>query len=624
MCGFVGLIAKKNIEEERFADFIKSSELINHRGPDYRGVFREKNVLLIHYRLSILDLEKRSNQPFLSRDKNLLTVYNGEIYNYLDLKTKHKITTKTESDTEVMLESFNHLGEEAIKEWNGIFALSILSKKENSLFLIRDRLGIKPLYIYEDDNVIAFGSEAKVILNWLENFQLNYEGLAQYMWLGNTSGNETIIKNLYKVDPGTSVKIDLDNYKRTVNTYWSVENNYMKFTSSEQEVIKKLRKLLDESVKRQLISDVPIGVLLSGGIDSSSVVAHAAKNITGKLDTYTAFYDYNSSSKEDLLRARKISKLFNTNHHEIEVKGGDIEGVFKKMVLQFDEPFGDAANIPLYQIADLCSKDKRVILQGDGGDELFAGYRKYNVIDSMRFWKYSSFLYPLIPQKNWKHRIKRVNEVLNQKTFSDLLAHYISLESPKERPYDVFSDKIKSKLNLLDWKKDFHYINDKLKELPNVQKGLFTDLKILLPNTYLEKVDKATMLCSVEARVPMLDNELVEFAMSLDSKLKVHKREKKYLLKKALEGTIPNEILYGPKKGFDAPYQQWLKKDLFSLAEHVFNKANSDVINREYCLKLLYEHKSGIKNNAPILWKTLILCYWLDYYKEKIKFTKFY
>lgn len=619
MCGIAGIIVKKDSFKERIPDFIESSKLMQHRGPDFMGVHVDNNIALIHFRLGIIDIDKRSNQPFYSKNKDLVTVYNGEIYNYRELQKAYGINTITGSDTEVMLETFSLLKENAIREWNGIFAMSILDKKSNSFFLIRDRLGIKPLYLYEDENVIAFASEAKVILNWLEKFELNYSGLAQYMWLGNTSGTETIIKNLTKVEPGTSVQICLDTFSKSVSKFWTIEENLHKVNYSENEAVLKLRELLETSVRRQLVSDVSIGVLLSGGIDSSSVVAHASRHINGKLDTYTAFYDYNSSSKEDLLRARKVSKRFNTNHHELEVKSRDIEDIFKKMVVQYDEPFGDAASIPLYQVANLCSKDKRVILQGDGGDELFAGYRKYNVVNSLFFWRYSSLLYHFIPDANWRQRLKRTSAIVNQSSFADLMAYYTSLEDAYQSPYSVFTFNLQNKLTPINWKVDFQKMDNILKGENKVQKMLLTDLRILLPNTYLEKVDKATMFCSVEARVPMLDNELVEFAISLDSKLKVRGNQKKYLLKKALDGIIPDEILYGAKKGFDAPYQQWLRKDLYVFAKEIFLKANDNIINKNHCLRLLDEHKDGIANHGIILWKTLILCYWIEIYEKSSK-----
>ncbi len=623
MCGIAGMVIKGKLDEERIEEFIKSSDLMAHRGPDNRGVFREGNVILIHYRLSIIDFDKRSNQPFFSNDNKLVCVYNGEIYNYTDLARKYMIAQRTTSDTEIMIESFNLYGEKIIPKWNGIFSLVIYNRNEKKLNIIRDRLGIKPLYIYEDKNVFLFASESKVILDWLNDFELNLAGLSQYMWFGNTTGTDTIIKNLNKVEPGTVTTFDINSNRIISNyKYWLIQKSVEKKKYTEKQAILKLNNLLERAVERQLVSDAPIGVLLSGGIDSSAIVANASKYYQGKLDTYTAFYDYNSSSKTDLLRARKISKMFNTNHHELEINGSDIIDIFKKLVFQYDEPFGDAANIPLYQLSNLCSNDKRVILQGDGGDELFAGYRRYNVINSLLFWRLTSYSYPFLINKHWKQRMKRTNFILNQSSYSNLMAYYLSSEVPSKNPYQIFNKFFERKLHLENWKKDYENANLIFGKENKIQRLLYTDTKILLPNTYLEKVDKATMYASIEARVPFLDNELVDFSLSLSSDLKIKKNQKKYLLKKALEGTIPSEILYGPKKGFDAPYYEWLRKDLYSFAKDIFSKANQDIFDSKKCFKLLEDHKAGKEGIGSLLWKTLVLAYWVSIYEKKGKLKR--
>jgi asparagine synthase (glutamine-hydrolysing) len=286
MCGIAGLIAKKNIDKDQFTNFIKSSELMNHRGPDYRGIFQEDNVLLIHYRLSILDLDKRSNQPFYSKSKKNICVYNGEIYNFKEIANTNNLETITTSDTEVMIETFEKNSFSAIKNWNGIFATAIYDRENKKIHILRDRLGIKPLYIYENEDVLLFASEAKVILNWLESFELNYKGLSQYMWFGNTTGEQTMIENLIKLKPGTvNTYSTVDGSCLNKKEYWSIKNDIKENKLSEKETIEEIKIKLETAVSRQLVSDVPIGVLLSGGIDSSSMVAFASKNYSSKIDT---------------------------------------------------------------------------------------------------------------------------------------------------------------------------------------------------------------------------------------------------------------------------------------------------------------------------------------------------
>jgi asparagine synthase (glutamine-hydrolysing) len=621
MCGISGLISKRNIPESRFNDFIKSSDLMNHRGPDYKGVFRENEVLLVHYRLSIIDLDKRSNQPFFSKNKNLVTVYNGEIYNYKELAKKHSITQTTTSDTEILTEMFDKGGKEIVNEWNGIFACAIYDRAKMKIHFMRDRLGVKPLYIYEDESVIAFSSEAKVIMDWLPNFKLNKDALAQFIWFGNTTGLKTHAQDLNKQAPGTITTINFNkSFKEKEQfTFWSLKE-VEEISISEPEAIQKTEYLLEQSVKRQLVADVPVGVLLSGGIDSSSIVAFASKYYSGKLDTYSVEFDYNIGGKSELEKAAKVAKRYNTNHHELLVDTKDVVTTFKELVIQYDEPFADAASIPLYQLSLACSKDKRVILQGDGGDELFAGYRRYNVMQSYWFWKLSSKAYPFIPSNRWKERMKRIDFVLNKNEGADMLAYYLTEEVPYKHPFNIFTHDFRESLNNVNWKEDYQNFHSKYKNLDRVQNLLYADVEIILPNRFLEKVDKATMLASMEARVPFLDNDLAQFAFSLPSSLKVRKGSKKYLLKKAMENHVPHEILYGPKRGFDVPIREWLRTDLYNFAREVFSSLNFDILNKEVLLQLLEDHKNRKADYSSTLWKSLVLGHWLEHYKDKIIF----
>jgi len=620
MCGFAGLIAKTNLEKEQFTKFIKSSELMNHRGPDFRGIFQEDNILLIHYRLSILDLDKRSNQPFYSKSKNNVCVYNGEIYNYKEIANRNQIETITTSDTEVMIETFEKNSFNAIKNWNGIFATAIYDRQKKQIHILRDRLGIKPLYIYENEDVLLFASEAKVILDWLESFELNYKGLSQYMWFGNTTGEQTMIENLIKLKPGTvNTYSTVDGVCLNKKEYWSIKNDVKDNNLSEAETIDEIKIRLEAAVSRQLISDVPIGVLLSGGIDSSSMVAFASKNYSSKIDTYTVSYDFNTKGKDELQNAKLIAQKFNTNHHELVVTSNNVKEIFCNLVFQYDEPFAEAASIPLYQISKLCAQDKKVILQGDGGDELFAGYRRYNVLNSFNFWKFTSNLYPLIPKKEWKERMRRMAFILNQKSDTSIMAYYMSQDVPYKSPYQIFNKGIQIKLENQAWEEDYNKEANNFENEDKVQKMLKTDANILLPHTYLEKVDKATMINSIEARVPMLDNDLVDFAFSIPSSLKVKNNEKKYLLKKALEGTIPNQILYGPKNGFNTPISSWLKNDLYEFAKDSFQNNQNILLDKNKCLAILEEHKRNEKDYSFLLWKILVLNTWLSFYRDKLK-----
>lgn len=531
---------------------------------------------------------------------------------------RNGLSLRTRSDTEVLIESFEKRGEEIIPDWNGIFAVGIYDYKNHRLHLIRDRFGVKPLYVYEDEQVMAFASEAKVILHWLTTFSINPLGLAQYLWYGNTTGRQTIVNGLRKVNPGQHVVYNTQTGQLVRDSFFWELNKIKQKQVNFSVAVKEVRSRLETAVKRQLIADVPLGVLLSGGIDSSSIVAFAAHHYSGTFDTYSVEYDYNLGGQSEMANAALVAKQYNTNHHELRITAGDVKDIFSKLVFQFDEPFVDAANIPLYQLARACSTDKKVILQGDGGDELFAGYRRYNVLNSFYFWKYVSLGYHFIPNKRWQERMKRLAFVLWQPDDAHRMAYYLTQDVPYKDPFQILSTEWQAKVSQENYFEDYIAASDGFSGLDRVQKLLYTDTSILLPNTYLEKVDKATMLSSVEARVPYLDNELTEYVLSLPSGLKVQRGEKKYLLRRALKGIVPDQILNAPKRGFDVPYKEWLRKDLYEFAKSSFNETDNEILNKEKLCNLLEAHKNNLADYGPLLWKSLVLTHWLNLYKNKL------
>jgi len=618
MCGIAGLVAKRALSAERFEAFVRSSGLMRHRGPDNQSVIRLDNILLIHQRLSIIDLDARANQPFSSASGRHISVYNGEIYNYREIAEHLSAQLTTSSDTEVMLESFEQDGVSALKSWNGIFAAAIYDKVSRRLYLCRDRFGVKPLYVYESDDVLAFASEAKVILDWLPNFSINSKMISQFLWYGNSTGRACFVKGLWKVPPGTHVSIDAQTgLMAEEQSFWSLKN-VAQIRPSLPEAVDETRRLLELAVKRQLVADVPLGVLLSGGIDSSSIVAFAARHYGKTLDTYAVDYDFNIGGVSELARAAEVAAKFETNHTELRINTDYVEDIFADLVFQYDEPFADSASIPLYQLAKECSKDKRVVLQGDGGDELFAGYRRYNVLSSYWFWRTASSVFRGLPRSRWRERLKRVNAILNQPTRAGTIACYLSEEAPYSQPIDVISDDFRNDMPEDDWSDDYTEAANEFTHLDRVQQLLYTDMAILLPCRYLEKVDKATMLCSVEARVPFLDNDLAEFALSLPSDLKVRRGTKKFILKKALDGLVPSSVLNAPKRGFDVPVRQWLTDGLYDFARNQFVAHDMGILNSDRLLALLDSHRDEGLGSTALLWKCLILAQWIQTYQSKI------
>ncbi len=622
MCGIAGLIVK-NIENYDFTKFRNSTKLMSHRGPDNFGEYYDKNVALFHYRLSILDLDKRSNQPFFNESADKTIVYNGEIYNYKDLAHQYNLNLHTTSDTEVILKTIDAKGMNSLPEWNGIFAFALHDKKNNSVTLARDRFGVKPLYVYENDSFIAFASEAKVILKWLDSFSINLQCLSEYIWYGNTLSNPTLINNLNKLSPGSYTTIDLNNFTSKKKEFWSISSQIHPNTEDTLETsVTKTKSLLENAVKTQLVSDVPIGIFLSGGIDSSAITAFASKYVSGKLNTYSVEYDFNVGEGSELAKAKSVAKKFNTNHHELKVESHNIIEDFESLVFQYDEPFADSANFPLYLLAKQCSNDMTVVLQGDGGDELFAGYRRYKLLGNLTFWRYNSVLLSkLLPDKFLRYRAKRMANTLEQKSDSLRMALLMTQTTTMDMPDKIFNSEIQKKLLLQSPFKTYEEKNEQFIKEDLAQRMLYTDFEVLLPHTYLEKVDKATMLMSIEARVPFLDNNLTDYVLSLPAKYKIKRGINKYLLKKCLQGIIPNEILNAPKQGFNTPTSTWLQTSLYEYAKSKFNSlSDNGFLNKNYLLELLEEHRNKVKNHNMILWRALVLVAWLDIYKDKLIF----
>ena len=382
MCGICGYVSEKNINIEEM------NSSIVHRGPDNQEFFKERDIGLGHTRLSILDLRDESNQPMVSRSGRYVLVYNGEIYNFIELKKELEelgVVFSRHSDTEVVLEGFEVWGRDLFEKLNGMFAFSIYDKELNKIYIVRDRFGVKPLYYYSYGDDFIFGSEIKSILasNIVEK-KLDYQGLYEYLHFATTLGETTFYENIKKLEPGYYIEYSIDKREFEIHKY-KLNYEVTQSTDSLDDAIKNIRELFEASVKRQLVSDVPVGIFLSGGIDSTAITAYATKHYKGKIKTFSAGFDYDGGDNE-LPNAKFIAEHFDTEHHELSITGDNTIKILEEVNHYFDQPFGDAANIPLYLMTKELKGKEKVILQGDGGDELFAGYHRY-----LRLHHYKSF-----------------------------------------------------------------------------------------------------------------------------------------------------------------------------------------------------------------------------------------
>ncbi len=617
MCGITGIYRLDNKKVNKDILLSMNNSLI-HRGPDHGEIYCYKNVGLGHRRLSILDISENGNQPMKSSNGRFIIVYNGEVYNFLEIKKKllnQNYKFRSNSDTEVILNSYQEYGNKCFSMFNGMFSIAIYDTINNKLTLARDSFGIKPLYFYKNKNFFCFGSEIKAIKKHPNlNLSISKQAFSEYLWFGNPMGNNTIYNEINEIKPGSYLEINKNNIKESI--FFSI-NRIKEIKIDEKEAIDKTRDLLEKSVKRHLISDVDVGIFLSGGIDSSAITAFASKHYRGTLKTFSVEFDFDKGINE-LPAAKSIANKFKTDHHEIKVSGNDIIEVIEKLVDSHDGPFGDAADIPLYLLTKKLKGKIKVVLQGDGGDEFFGGYSRYYTLNSNRQWSIFSFISVIIEKFNLKNtrlkRLQRFLSAISEKIPYKRNALLLTMESKYSNPTDILNFKWKKKISMinpfLEYKKVYNNYNKKIDPL---QALFYTDSQIILKDTFLEKVDKSTMANSIEVRVPFLDQNLTNFILSLPSHMKVKKSVPKFLLKKSLENILPNKILYGKKKGFGVPYGFWLQT---GLKNYFFKQINTDPV-RDYfdvdkILKKFKQHLNGYGNHGFLLWKILIFSVWIN------------
>jgi asparagine synthase (glutamine-hydrolysing) len=621
MCGVAGAIYQTSMEAIKYKDnMVKAIDSISHRGPDNAGVFIFENITLGHVRLSIQDLSSSGHQPMVSKSQRFVISYNGEIYNLKQLVCKYKITElKSTSDTEVILELFELYGPIIIPELNGMFAFSIFDTVTKKMWLARDRVGIKPLYIYAGIEGIFFSSEIKAIKELVPNRlnQLNTTKVHEWLYYGATLGVSTLYKGINKILPGHYIEIDSATLIIKEYRYWKPSPPKDK-NLNIGELISRNTQLLEQAVKRQLISDVPVGVFLSGGIDSSAIAAFASKHYEKKLSTYTVGFDFDKGVNE-LPRAKKLAEQLGTDHHEIHISGVDVADVVEKMVSHHDQPFSDAANIPLFLLCDRVKEITKVVLQGDGGDEMYGGYKRYHTlgnINKMRLAAKVGSIVNYLTPKNKQHYIRqRYINALKSKENGLLLALLLTVEDVNRCPERIFKTNFRKEISRFSPFDRYIDCQKQVSQYDLSDQMAIIDSQIILPDIFLEKVDKATMAASVEVRVPFLDNDIIEFSQSIPSSIKLPRGHQKWLLKKSLDGIVPNDVLYSTKTGFGVPYGFWVAhslKDLFF--DHLIRMNNSfpNVLDVIYIEKI---HKMHVNNEGDygfLLWKILNLSIWIN------------
>jgi asparagine synthase (glutamine-hydrolysing) len=596
---------------------------IRHRGPDDVGHWIEPGgrVAFGHVRLSILDLSPLGHQPMSTPDGAVQMVYNGEVYNFPSLRAElealgHRFVSR--SDSEVVLRVFQQWGTSGFQRLNGMFAAAFADMRTNRVYLVRDRLGIKPLHYWWRGGTLVFCSEIKGIL--ASGRVPGEEDLAllhEFLFYGNTLGEGTFYKGVRRLEPGTFLEFDLE--QRTVLTerYWSVSTRPPS-NDTEDQAITQVRELLDASVRRQLASDVPVGVFLSGGIDSSAIAALAARHYPGRLRTYTVGFDYVADTDEQPT-ARAFASQLGTEHHELHVGATNLLDTLRRLVEAHDSPFSDAANVPLLQLCEALRGETKVILQGDGGDEVFGGYRRYEVLSLARLFRIAGMVgaaaNALLPDSAARAARRRFLNAVRQRDPTLRMALLLTVEDLADSPIRVLRAEVRDAAIRTDPFRRYREIAADLETLDPVQAMLLTDLQIILPDIFLEKVDRSTMALSTEVRVPFLDGDLVDYVSALPSHLKVKWGQKKRLLRRALRGIVPDSILDAPKAGFGVPFGDWMRGPLSTvLSELAMGRgAPAASLFDEHELRLaIDQHAQRERDHGFLLWKCLQLALWRE------------
>ena len=621
MCGIAGFISKDKDAptQDRKILLDKMCKVITHRGPDEQGITVEGRAALGMRRLSIIDL-KTGQQPIYSQDGSKFIVFNGEIYNYRELKSELELLGyrfKTNSDTETIIHAYDEFGPSCVEKLRGMFAFAIWDKNDESLFIARDRVGKKPLfYSLLPGGEFVFGSELKCLLaHGKISKEIDLAALDSYLTFGYVSEDFCIFRDVNKLKPGNYLIFKKG--KLETEEYWDFANEEITEVKGEAEYANELREKIKDAVRVRLISEVPLGAFLSGGVDSSAVVGMMSQILDKPVKTFSI--GFNEDTFDELKYARIAAKHFNTDHHEFIVTPDLVETV-DDLVWYFDEPFADPSALPTYMVSKMARDYVTVILSGDGGDELFAGYTRY-VVDKKR-----SGL-ERFPRAIRKGLLKPVSEALPHgargrnflyNTSLDAIDRYIDSISGfgKLKKKAFYSEALRAGLNGSSDSSEqiFRQIANSVSTGNPIDKLLYLDSKTYLPGDILTKVDRMSMANSLEARVPLLDQNLIDFVTrEIPTDLKMKGLETKYIFKKALEGIVPNEILYREKQGFGVPINEWINDQLKDRIHGLLSEKRTldrGYFERKYIDLLLREHSTGRRDHSQPLWLLWMLELW--------------
>ncbi|OGZ32970.1 MAG: asparagine synthase (glutamine-hydrolyzing), partial [Candidatus Portnoybacteria bacterium RBG_13_40_8] len=620
MCGITGYFGEGNREILK-----KMTDSLRHRGPDDEGFYIGERIGLGHRRLSIIDLEG-GHQPMTNEDKTIWVVFNGEIYNFQELKEKlekqgHQF--KTKSDTEAIVHLYEEKEEEFLEELNGMFAIALWDEKKEKLILARDRLGEKPLYYVVFNQNLVFGSELKALLaHPLVKKELDLGSLAKYLIYEYAPAPHSILKDIYKLCPGEYLVYK--NNQASVKKYWEISFDKNPENLTKDEYLGELEKRLEGAVKKRLVADVPLGIFLSGGLDSTSLAYFAQKNSSKRIKTFSiGFVDRSFDESE---YARQAARFLKTEHYEKILEPKDCLNLIPQIADFLDEPLADASLVPTYLLSQFTREKVTVALGGDGGDELFMGYPTFQayrldrIYQKIPSWLRNYFIQPLIknlpPSFNNISFDFRLKRFIAGSSFRPEIKNQIWLGSFEPAQLrDLLAPSIYQQIKLNKIFEDIENYLEGVKSKSIENRLIYLYLKNYLQDDILVKTDRASMAVGLEVRAPFLDYTLVDFINSLPTEYKLRGFKTKYLFKELMKNKLPQNIVYRPKKGFGLPIAKWLKNDLKVFVLDSFSESKikrEGIFNFNYIKNLLQEHFSGQKDNRKVLWTLLIFEIWLE------------
>ncbi len=631
MCGICGILRFGSPDGESAGPLIeRMTDTLEHRGPDDRGTWQNCRIALGSRRLSVIDLSRAGHQPMSNEDGSVHIAFNGEVYNFRELKERFALAERghvfrSRTDTEVLIHLYEELGLEMVPELNGMFAIAIWDSRSATLHLIRDRYGIKPLFYQQDPHFLRFGSEIKAILaDARVPRKPSLQSLHDFLTFDYVPGPQTAFEHVHELPPAHCMSIDSEG-RETTRRYWEPSFDTDE-SMPEDEAVRRARELLDGAVQRQLVADVPVGVMLSGGLDSSTLVALMHQQGRRSIHTYSVGFD--DPSFNELPYARTVSRLFGTLHHEVTVTPRLVRDLLPKYLTYIDEPYADGSAIPTYYVCQLARGEVVVLLSGEGGDEAFAGYETYAAYQASRWFRRvprwirngllapAANLLPVSPKKlSFEFKLKRFLGGLDLPPAQAHLWWRIVLTEAQKR--QLYSPRVLEQIEPQNSDRHFLEVFGRSAAKDALNRLLHIDSSVFLPDDLMIKNDRMSMAHSLEARVPLTDHDLTDFMTRVPVRLKLPGLRKKHLLRRAMGDLLPPRILNKKKVGLEMPYSGWLRRELKDVllaycAPH--RVLETGLFRPEAVNALLEDHFAGRVDHGRALWGLLNYMMWLELY----------